>query len=95
MAHLSDRRKDCDRRHLFVNTGQASEMLGGLLQPHVLRDMARKGEIKGAVLVRQRVLIPISVLPSLVRELEYEAVVTPVAPRRGRPRKVLVDELAS
>lgn len=94
MTHVPDRRKEHDRRHEFVNTGEASEMLGGLLSPGTIRSMALKGEIKGALRVRQRVLIPIRVVPTLVRELNEQATITPV--RRPRVGHTTLDgELAS
>jgi hypothetical protein len=37
-------------------------MVGGLIAPGVLRAMALKGEIRGAIRVRQRVLIPVSAI---------------------------------
>lgn len=62
-------------------------MLGGLLQPNTLRIMALRGEIAGALQVHRRVLIPVGIVPTLVRELEFSAVVTPV--RRPRVTKAL------
>jgi len=94
MAYLSDRRKDLDRRHQFVNTGQASEMLGGLIAPNTLRIMALRGEIPGALQVHRRVLLPIHIVPTLVKELEFKAVLTPVA-RRPRPPRERVQPVAS
>jgi hypothetical protein len=69
-----DDRLESDRRHLYVNTGQASEMLGGLLTANTLRTMALRGEIRGALRVHKRVLIPIKVVPSLIKELEHQTV---------------------
>ena len=78
-ASRPDRQLAASKRDRFVNTGEASEMLDGLISAHILRDMALRGEIKGAILVRHRVLIPRHVVPSLVRELEYSAVTPPSA----------------
>ena len=69
-----DRELAAKKREKFVNTGEASEMLNGVISSHILRDMALRGEIPGAILVRQRVLLPRRVVPTLVKELEYQAV---------------------
>lgn len=61
------------KRARYVNTGEASVMLDGLISAGILREMALRGEIPGALRVRQRVLIPRHVVPSLVTELEYQA----------------------
>ena len=68
-----DRELAAKKREKFVNTGEASRMLDGLLSAHILRDMCLKGEVPGAVLVRDRVLIPRRIVPTLVRQLEYQA----------------------
>jgi len=61
------------KRDRYLNTGEASAELGGLISAGILRQMALRGEIPGAIRVRQRVLIPRHVVPSLVTELEYQA----------------------
>lgn len=71
------------KRDKYVDTGEASRMLDGLLSSGTLRAMALRGEIKGALKVRTRVLIPRYVVPTLVTELEFSAQVAP-------PRKVTV-----
>jgi hypothetical protein len=68
------------KRDKYCNTGEASRLIDGLISPGVLRQMALAGEIRGAVKVRTRVLIPRYVVPSLVTELEFSAEVPP----RGR-----------
>lgn len=69
-----DRELAAKKRDKYVNTGEASRLLNGLISSHILRDMCLKGEVPGAVLVRDRVLIPRRVVPTLVRELEFQAV---------------------
>jgi hypothetical protein len=75
---LAQRKKD-----RYCDTGEASRLLDGLISPGVLRQMALAGEIRGAVKVRTRVLIPRHVVPTLVRELEFSA-------ERPQPRHVTV-----
>jgi hypothetical protein len=94
MTTSRDRRKEFDRRHLYVNTGQASEMLGGLLSPNTLRLMALRGEIKGALRVHRRVLIPIRALPTLVTELEFHAALPTIGKRSRRAPAALDGALA-
>ena len=69
------------KRHKYVETGEASRMLDGLISAGVLRQMALNGEIKGAVKVRHRVLIPRYIVPTLVTELDH-ALSTTVTFRR-------------
>ena len=80
-----------------VTTGEASEMLGGLLAPNTLRVMALRGMIKGALRPpgpKRQVKIPIDVVPSLLVDLGYTAPITPV--RRPRSGHTTLDgELAS
>lgn len=71
------------KRARYVNTGQASRELDGLLSPGQIRDMCLKGEVPGAIKVRQRVLIPLHVLPSLIVELEFSAQPRPL--RKPQP----------
>jgi hypothetical protein len=71
------------KREKFVDTGEASRMLDGLISPGVLRNMALQGEIRGAVRVRHRVLIPRHVVPSLVTELEFSGPPKVLRPRSG------------
>lgn len=73
-ATRPDRELAAKKREKYVNTGEASRLLNGVISSHILRDMALRGEIPGAVLVRDRVLIPRRVVPTLVRELEFQAV---------------------
>lgn len=61
------------KRERYLNTGQASRALEGLLSPGQLRQMALNGEIPGALRVRSRVLIPRVGLDKLVVELEFNA----------------------
>jgi hypothetical protein len=88
-----DDRLENDRRHLFVNTGQASAMLGGLLTANTLRIMALRGEIPGAVRPPGRakqILIPIRVVPTLIQELEFTRVVpAPISVRSRRGHTTL------
>ena len=79
-----DRKLAASKRAKYVETGEASAMLDGLIAPGVLRSMAVAGEIPGAIRVRQRVLIPRHIVPSLVVELEFAA----PPPRRLKPRVV-------
>jgi hypothetical protein len=76
-ATRPDRDLAASKRERFVNTGEASRMLDGLISAGVLRQMALNGEIKGAVRVRTRVLIPRYIVPSLVKELEFDRVGVP------------------
>jgi len=78
-----DRALAADRRERYVNTGEASKMIDGLISAGVLRRMALAGEIRGAIRVRQRVLIPRHIVPSLVRELEFQAQPKTLRPRSG------------
>jgi hypothetical protein len=71
------------KRDKYCDTGEASRMLDGLISAGVLRQMALRGEIKGAIKVRTRVLIPRYIVPSLVTELEFSAELAP-------PRKVTI-----
>lgn len=71
------------KRDRYADTGEASRMLDGLISPGILREMALNGEIPGALRVRQRVLIPRHVVPSLVTELEYQAPKRMHAPPRN------------
>jgi hypothetical protein len=61
------------KRDKYCDTGEASRMLDGLISAGVLRRMALNGEIRGAVKVRTRVLIPQYILPTLVKELEFSS----------------------
>lgn len=70
------------KKDRYVNTGEASEMLDGMISAGILREMALAGEIRGAVQVRHRVFIPRSVVPTLVRELEFDG----PGPKMLRPR---------
>jgi len=88
-ANPDKRRRQEGRRERFVNTGQASEMLGGLLSAAQIRRLALTGQVRGAIKVGDRVLIPVHVVPSLVTELEFSAQIAP-------PKKVkIVRPLAS
>jgi len=72
-----------------VDTGEASRMLDGLISPGVLRQMCLAGEVKGALKVRTRILIPRHVVPTLVTELEFSAELPP------RRKVSIVQPLAS
>jgi hypothetical protein len=65
------------KRDRYCDTGEASRMLDGLISAGTLRQMALSGEIRGAIKVRTRVLIPRHVVPSLVTELEFSAQLPP------------------
>lgn len=82
-ASRPDRALARKKRDKYVNTGEASRMIDGLISAGVLRQMALAGEIKGAVRVRSRVLIPRYVVPSLVKELEFQAEPKALRPRSG------------
>jgi hypothetical protein len=83
MVTRPDRELAANKRARYCDTGEASKMLDGLISAGILRQMALRGEIRGAIQVRHRVLIPRHVVPSLVRELEFSAV---VPPKRMPPR---------
>jgi len=72
-----DRARAKRKREAFLNTGQASEALGGIVSAGLLRQMALSGEIPGAIRVRQRVLIPRRALDGLVVDLEFNAELPP------------------
>jgi len=76
------------KRERYCDTGEASRMLDGLISAGVLRQMALAGEIRGAIKVRTRVLIPRHVVPTLVTELEFSAELPP------RRRVTVVQSLA-
>jgi hypothetical protein len=80
-----DREAAAEKRRKFATTGEASRMLGGVIAPGVLRAMALKGEIRGSLLVRDRVYIPRYVVPNLVKELEFSARPTPKRLPRPQP----------
>jgi len=82
-ASRPDRALAQHKRDKYVDTGEASRLLDGLISAGVLRQMALAGEIKGAIKVRTRVLIPRYIVPTLVRELEFSA-------ELPAPRKVTV-----
>jgi hypothetical protein len=73
MVTRPDRELAANKRARYCDTGEASKMLDGLISAGILRQMALRGEIRGAIQVRHRVLIPRHVVPSLVRELEFSA----------------------
>lgn len=70
-ASRPDRQLARSKRDRYLDTGAASRELDGLISAGILRQMALNGEIKGAIKVRHRVLIPKWVVPSLVQELDY------------------------
>ena len=78
-----DRALARQKRDKYCDTGEASRLLDGLISPGVLRQMALAGEIRGAVKVRTRILIPRYVVPSLVKELEFSAEPKVLRPRSG------------
>lgn len=80
-----DRHLAAAKREKYCDTGEASRMLDGLLSAGVLRQMCLNGEVKGAVKVRTRVLIPRHVVPSLIKELYTPAASLP-RPMRRPPR---------
>jgi len=82
-ASRPDRALAKTKRERYVDTGEASRLLDGLISPGVLRQMCLAGEVKGAVRVRHRVLIPRHVVPSLVTELEFSAQPRVLRPRSG------------
>ena len=79
------------KRDKYVNTGEASELLDGLISAGILRQMALNGEIPGAIQVRYRVLIPRHIVPTLVRELEFDG----PGPKMLRPRPSTATSAAS
>jgi hypothetical protein len=80
-----DRELARSKRDKFVNTGQAAAMLDGMLSAQQIRSMALKGEIRGAVRVRQRVYVPRYIVPTLIQELYTPAASLP-RPMRHPPR---------
>jgi hypothetical protein len=82
-ASRPDRELAASKRERFVNTGEASRMLDGLISAPVLRQMALNGEIRGAIKVRHRILLPRHVIGTLVKELEFSVV--PKALPRPQP----------
>jgi hypothetical protein len=82
-ATRPDRTLAASKRERYCDTGEASRLLDGLISAGVLRQMALGGEIRGAIKVRHRVLIPRHIVPTLVRELEFSAV--PSALPRPQP----------
>jgi hypothetical protein len=89
-ASRPDRELAASKRERFVNTGEASRMLDGLISAPVLRQMALNGEIRGAIKVRHRILLPRHVIGTLVKELEFSAV-PPKALRAPRPQPSTFD----
>ena len=81
-----DRALAASKRAKYVDTGEASRMLDGLISAGVLRDMAVRGEIRGALKVRTRVLIPRYIVPTLVQELDHT--LTPTYPTNIPIRRV-------
>jgi hypothetical protein len=72
-----DRALAANKRAKYVDTGEASRMLDGLISAGVLRQMALRGEIRDAIKVRTRVLIPRYIVPTLVKELFTPAALLP------------------
>jgi len=83
-ATRTDRQLAASKRAKYVDTGEASAMLDGLIAPGVLRAMCLAGEVRGALKIRQRVLLPRHIVPTLIQELEFAA----PPPRRLKPRVV-------
>ncbi|HEY1293647.1 MAG TPA: hypothetical protein VGJ60_11235 [Chloroflexota bacterium] len=75
-----------NKRAKYVDTGEASRMLDGLISAGVLRQMCLNGEIRGAIKVRTRVLIPRFVVPTLIQELDHS--LTPTYPTNIPIRRV-------
>lgn len=88
MVTRPDRTLAANKRAKYCDTGEASRLLDGLISAGILRQMALRGEIRGAIRVRQRVLIPRYVVPTLVQELDYAG-----TPQRLPPRNTF-DALA-
>jgi hypothetical protein len=66
------------KRARYLNTGEASEALGGLISAGLLRKMALAGEIPGAIRIRTRVYIPRRALEGLVIDLEFHNAAPPL-----------------